>query len=326
MVTAAYRIQIDGRDITAKLRSERRLIALMVTDKAGEAADSCSLELDDRPPHVEWPPEGATIQIWMGAVDADLTDLGQFTLDAPQASCPPDRLSVTGHSANYLQSGSGMPLHTERFRLWNSVSIGDMAATIARDHGLVAAVQGPVSAQVVGTIEQIGESDVRFLQRIVKDFGARVSVKSGRLEITKAGPILPQVVLTPRDVEQWSAPLGNRKKPGTVVTRWMNPKTGNGGTKTAGKDEPRLVLTELFEDASSAASAAKSALKDGERAAAQISLTLTSLRPEIAAGAEVSLQGFRSEIDTLWTVVEARHKADGYRARTELTAERSVEQ
>lgn len=328
LTSIAYMILINNVDVTAKWILERRLLSIEVEDREGEVSDACSLVLDDRAPHIEWPPEGASLRLFLGNGPADMTDMGTYTLDAPEASSPPDRLAVKGHAANFIASGTGVPMQSHRSRVWPLSTLGVMTATIAKEHGLVPRIQPLIASESVGNVEQIDESDLAFLSRIAKGFGARVRVKggllSGNLEVVGAGSVLPSAVLTPSDVEQWSAPLGSRLKPGSVVATWHNNVTGLSGSKKAGNAEPRMVLTEVFDTPAACLSAVKSRLKDGDRQSAQISISLATLNTGISAGAEISMSGFRSEIDTVWNVVEVRHRVDSSRARTTLTAERAV--
>lgn len=328
-VAAAYRILIDGIDRTALWQTERRLIEIEVNDLEGEASDSCTLVLDDRPPHVEWPPEGATLHLWLGNTVADLVDLGAYTLDAPHASSPPARLRVTGHAATFLGTGERLPLQSHRTRTWSAISIGDMASTIALEHDLIARVQPVLAGEILDPVEQVDQSDLEFFSALVKQYGGRVRIKAatganGALEVVAAGSQLGDpVLITPQDVEHWDAPLGGRAKAGTVVANWRDPKTGTADYQTAGTGEPRVVLTNTYKTAKSALHAAKARLKDSDREAAQINLQLTTLRTSIASGAAIVLSGFRSEIDTTWNVVQATHRASS-RPRTNLVAERAV--
>lgn len=327
MVVAAYRLEVDGRDVTKSFQSGRRLLSISVDDREGEAADSCSLEIDDRPPHVDWPPEGASLRVYLGADPGSLVDCGTFTLDAPESSGPPAVLSVRGHSANFITSGAGLPMNTERSRTWSQVTLGDMVATIAQEHGLTPRVQSAIGAESAGTVEQIGESDLAMLTRLATRLGGRVRAKAGALELVSAGlqTALPSHVIGLGDVESWSAPFGGRRRIGKVVARWYDAKTGAGGSKSAGADDPARVLTESFETAAEAASAAKSTLKDGERKSESIRLRLTHLDTSIVAGAAIELgEGWRAEVGRLWVVTSAHHYADGHRARTTIQAERSV--
>ena len=334
-----YRVEIDGNDITDKLRAEGRLISITVTDRMGEHADSVGLELDDRPPHVAWPPQGAALRLWAG--EATLYDLGTFALDAPQVSAPPHRLSVTGHSASFIASNIGSsPTNHMRWQVWENITVSDLANTIAQEHGLTVKVStkaktrtgdvvettDPIAGVNIGTREQNGESDLAFLSRVLEDYNAACRVKRGQLEVFYKGKLLiNQVTITPQEVEGYDATLQARRNFGSVVARWVNPKSGASGEKKAGTAKPTLVLTELFESATQAASAAKGQLKTGERESAILNLRMSSLRLDLPAGVEVGLSsGFRSEIAGSWVVTEAHHRiAD--RPRTQLVCERKLE-
>jgi uncharacterized protein len=204
----AYRILINGRDVTSTWHAQRRLLEIEVDDREGEASDACTLVLDDRPPHIQWPPEGGDLRLWLGNTPSELVDLGSFTLDAPEASSPPDLLTVKGHAASYIASGRRMPVQSERSRAWALVTLGDMATTIATEHGLVARVQKEVAGELIDAIEQVDESDIAFLSRIAKRFDARVRVKSsstvpsGVLEVVGAGQQLAEFELTRADVSE----------------------------------------------------------------------------------------------------------------------------
>lgn len=321
----AYRIEVDGRDVTAKLRDQQRLLGLRVSDRMGEHADSCALEIDDRPPHVAWPPEGAALQLYAGEGD-QLYDLGLFTLDAPSISAPPHRLNVVGHSANFITGSIGStPLNHMRWRLWENITVSDLANTLAQDHGLTVKVASAVGSIVVGTREQSGEADIAFLARVLGEYDAHVRVKRGRLEIYGKGALLPEKSVSLAEVEGYSGQLVSRRKIAAVTARWLNPKGGQGGEKTAGSGEPRMVLAELYETAAGASSAAKAALKDGERKSRELNLQMTGLRLDLPAGTALTLdESFRSEVAGAWVVQQADHLIDAAKARTTLLLERSV--
>lgn len=330
-IACAYRVMVDANDVTDKWRAEKRVLEIDVDDREGEASDSCTITLDDTAPHIAWPPEGALLRLWLGASADELVDMGTYTLDAPEASAPPSRLIVKGHAANFLATGGKVPMQAHRSRTWSVITLANMAQTIALDHGLIARVQPTLAAQLLDPMEQVDQGDLEFFAAVCKRYGARARVKAaegtlgGALEVVGAGSQLPDLVLLgPGDVENWSAPFGSRSKPGAVVANWHNPKTGGSGVAHAGNGDPRIVLTEVFESASAASSAAKSLHKDKEREAAQLSLTLTVMNTGIASGTAISLAGFRSEIDTIWNCVQVRHHADAFRPRTMIVAERAV--
>jgi phage protein D len=327
-VGITYKIEIDGKDITAKMVSERRLLEVEIEDREGAAADQLRLVLDDREPHVQWPPDGARARVWLGTDATGLVDMGAYTLDAPEASSPPDRLLVRGHSANFTLAGSLVPLHTEHTKKWGDTTVKQLAESIAKRHGMIARVQSDVGSIELEGVEQIRESDIIFLSRMVERVGGKVRVKyatsnpAGALEVVTAGPQLDAVTLTKPEVERWSAPLSSRQKIGSVTAFWRSPAKGTRGKKTVGDGEPKITLTQIYRGAKAAAHAAQAKFDAGQRESHKIELALTTLRPDIATGTPITLEGFRSEIDRTWNVVVARHRASGSSGRTSLTAER----
>lgn len=317
-------------DRTALWERERRVLSIDVDDREGEISDSCTIELDDRAPHIAWPPEGTRLNLWLGASQDELVDMGTYSLDAPHAHFPPHRLTVRGHAATFVAKGDVLPVHEQRMRAWTAISLGDMLNTIAQDHGLLPRIQPALSGILLDPCRQTLEDDLSFLKRIAARYDAKVRIKGakghpgGALEIVGGGPQLPQVVLTPRDVESGSVPFGSKLKAGSVTAFWHNPKTGASGSKTAGHAKPHLYSNETFETAASAASHARSRLKETERHHAELSIGLTRLDTSIASGTPVALSGFRPEIDGIWNVTQARHRADSSRARTSLVAEKAA--
>ncbi len=321
MVVAAYRLEIDGRDVTEKWKKERRLLSVEVVDKLGVSSDACTLEIDDRPPHVAWPPAGAQLRVWLGASEVELYDLGTYTLDVPEASGPPHRLTVTGHAASFV-SGPSLPMQTPRSRLWESVTLADMAETIGAAHGLTVKVATVLQGQRVGTLEQIDEAELAFLARVAEQRGGRVRVRAGQLELMPAGSLITKTTaITAMDVESWHAPLGERLKAGQVVARWHSAKSGEAGEEVVGSGEPLVVLSELYDGSDAAKAAAEAAINERDRQAARLSLSLTRLRADIGAGAPLDVSGLRSGVDGKWTASEVRHVVAGSRARTAIVCD-----
>jgi phage protein D len=61
---AYYRVTVDGRDITSTIAP--LLISLRVSLKSGENGDTATIELDDRDGQIEFPREGATVNVSLG--------------------------------------------------------------------------------------------------------------------------------------------------------------------------------------------------------------------------------------------------------------------
>lgn len=323
-----YKIEINDRDITQDLIKENRLESIEIDDREGTASDAVRLTLDDREPHVAWPPAGARLRVWLGTDATGLVDMGTYTLDAPEASSPPERLVVSGHAANFTLTKDLVPLHSEHTKKWGTTTISSLVSSIAKIHGLKALVQSDIGSIALEALEQIRESDIVFLSRVIERVGGRVRVKSntgnaaGALEVVAAGPQLDGVTLFRADCERWSAPLASREVVGSVTAFWRSPKKGTKGTKVVGSGEPKVTLTQIYAGPTAAAHAAQARLDSGQRESLKLEIDLKVLRTDICTGTPITLAGFRSEVDRTWNVTQARHRMSGQSARTTLTAER----
>jgi phage protein D len=266
---------------------------------------------------------GAKHRVWLGASESELQDLGSYTLDLPEASGAPHRLRVSGHAAKFV-TGASMPMQTHRSRLWKGASLSDMAETRGpRSQPELRGRRAATKARAWGPWSRSTRPTWLSFRVLATDLGGRVRVRAGQLEILPAGQLISKAVtLTPKDLEGWNAPLGERLKPGTVIARWNAPNSGKVGEIAAGKGEPVLVLGELFGGPDAARRAAKALLDDKNRDAAQLALLLTALRTDIGAGQPLSVSGPRREIDGSWVASEVRHHAGGGTAKTAITAER----
>ncbi len=100
---AAWRVTVDGRDVTATFAP--LLVSLRLSEKDGEEADQLEIVLDDSAGNVAIPPEGATLQVWLGwergsDVTTGLVYKGAFKADEAGWSGAPDRITLTARSAD----------------------------------------------------------------------------------------------------------------------------------------------------------------------------------------------------------------------------------
>ena len=74
----AYRILVDGQDITPTIRP--RLESLRLTDNRGLEADTLDITLDDTDGALALPPRGARVRLALGWVGQPLVDKGDYLL------------------------------------------------------------------------------------------------------------------------------------------------------------------------------------------------------------------------------------------------------
>jgi phage protein D len=114
------------------------------------------------------------------------------------------------------------------------------------------------------------------------------------------------------DATQWRATLKNRGAYDAVKVKYLDRETNKEKVHTAGQKGPLPVFEEkqLFrseDEAKQAADSKLEALKSGE---VRISVT-TPGRPELNADGDVTLSGFRAEVDGTWLIKEVVHELAG---------------
>ncbi len=114
------------------------------------------------------------------------------------------------------------------------------------------------------------------------------------------------------EVTEWRATLKNRGAYDAVRAKYLDRETNKEKVHTAGQKGPLPQFEEkqLFrneEEAKKAAESKLEALKSGE---VRISLTMPG-RPELNADGDISLSGFRAEVDGTWLIKEIVHELAG---------------
>jgi phage protein D len=114
-------------------------------------------------------------------------------------SGPPDRVTITAHSANFKGS-----FRTRKTRSWHATTLGQIVAQIAADNALTPACHPDLAAQTVPSAEQHNKSDMQFIRDLGRQFDALATVKAGTL------------LFAPRDA---TTSISNRPLPTRTITR-----------------------------------------------------------------------------------------------------------
>lgn len=233
----AYRIEVDGRDISSAVQG--RLIRLTLNDNRGFDADQLDLTLNDSDGKLDLPPRGAEVRVQIGWQDSGLVDKGSYTVDEVSHSGSPDTLTLRARSAD-LRSG----LTTQRERSWHSISLGDIIKTIAGENGLIPSVAGVLAGQIIDHIDQTNESAVNLLSRLAEQFDAIATVKGGKLlfigasgGVSASGKRLPSIAITRQSGDQHHFSIADRDTYTHVKATWNDTANGIKGEVIWGRAE-----------------------------------------------------------------------------------------
>lgn len=319
-MTPAYRVSIDGRDITAAVRES--LVSLEIADRAGMIADTLTLRLDDPDGLIALPRRGVTLSAALGYDETGLVDMGEFIVDEVGAAGPGHTLTLRARGADFRGA-----LKQRRWRSWDETTLGGVVRAVAAGAGLEAAVAADLAAQALAHIDQTGESDAHFLTRLARRYGAALKLRGARLAFVQAGAgetasgkSAGEITLRPEDVAEWRLLEGGRAGYAAARAAWWDWQAAAPETVKAGAGEPVLVLPDLFAAAAETWPAARAALSAAARRAAEFTCRTVLLRPELRAGVKLRLDGFRPGLAGEWVVTAAEHRLDARDSTTHIRA------
>ena len=320
-MTPDFKVIAAGVNITPQIRD--RLLSLTVTDEAGIKADTVEIVLDDRDGLIELPTPGAPMLVFLGYRETALIPMGLFTSDEVTVSSPPATLTIRAKAADL-----GGTIKDQKSRSWDKMTIGDIVATIAGEHGLTPKVAERLKSVLIDHIDQTEESDIGFLDRMGRDHDALVSVKGGALLFMGKGegrsasglPIPPRPVLA-RDTTTWTLTLTTREAYASVLALWQDTGAARRQEVTAGEGAPTLRLRHIHQTEAEAMTAATAKLDEITRGSDSFEATFPGA-PLIAAETRILTLGFRAGVNGPWSITTATHTLDGSGFTTSISAER----
>ena len=232
----------DRQDVTHRIRE--RLLSLMVTDEAGRQSDTAEIRLDDRGGAAALPRKGAEMEISLGFDGEEATVTGRYTVDEIELDGPPGSITIRARGADMRSS-----LKAQKTRSWDDVSIGDLVASIAADHGLEPRVGRSLRAVRISHLDQTDESDMHHLTRLARDYDAVAKPAGRRLLFvprgeakSATGKSMPTVRIRPEDAGKWRVTLADRGEYRSVRAHWREARDAMRMRETAGRGEPSFTL------------------------------------------------------------------------------------
>lgn len=317
-----FRVLANGADITAKITD--RLLSLTVTDEAGEKSDTVEIRIDNRDRAVATPPKGAELAVSLGYEGLGVTYQGLYTVDETEVGGPPDYLTIKGKAADMRGEWKA-----QKTRSWHDVSLGQLARTIAGEHGLTPAIGADLDGIALGHVDQTDESNLHLLTRLARQYGAVAKVAAGNLVLARkgeaksvSGKALGAVAVSMAEVESWSLTAADRGKYAAVVATHHD-QAGNRKVEVrVGEAEgPAYRLRNEYPTEAAARAGADSKLAGLKRGEATLTLNLSVGRPAAAAEAPLSVSGLHPDADGAWTISKVTHTFDAQGLKTMIEAD-----
>lgn len=296
---------------------------MTITDEAGFQSDALTISVDDAGGVLKVPRKGARLAVHLGYEETGLAYMGEFVVDEPELSGPPDKIVIRARGADLRQE-----LKTSKTRSWDKVTIGDIVRAVASEHNLQPKVAEQLASIAIEHIDQTGESDLHFLTRLAKEYDA-ISKPAGpnllfaprNLGKTVSGKDLPPIVLAKSDVTTYRLVLAERSDVGHVVAYWQDKSKARRTGETVGdKAKPGKTLRKTYPTAEEARAAATSELASLQRGRKNLDVTLPG-NPLVIAESPITLSdGWRDGFAGDYVAVRVEHRVGGGGYTTSFTA------
>ena len=163
--------------------------------------------------------------------------------------------------------------------------------------------------------DQADESDLHFLVRLARDYGAVANQAGDRLLFvlrgdgeSATGKRMPSVRVFPEDAGEGCVTLADRGRYRSVRAHWREKGPVRRVTETAGSGKPVYNLRRLFPSAEEAREVARGRLFFLTGGTARLSIALRPGNRVVAAERQLVLGGLRAGIDGTWTCKTVKHK------------------
>ena len=230
---------VEGQgDVTAQI--SERLLSLRVRDEEGYRSDAVEIRVDDRGGETELPRRGVALEVELGYEASGRVAMGRYVVDEVELSGPPETLTVRATAAD-MRTGAKQ----RKTRSWDQVTIGDLVATVARDHDLEPRVERGLAGIVLPHVDQTDESDLHLLTRLGEKYDAAARPAGGRLVFARRGAgrsatqgAVTAVRVAREQAGDYRVMFDDRRRYGAVKAYWYDrsagtPEGGDGGQRRA---------------------------------------------------------------------------------------------
>ncbi|WP_234262242.1 phage late control D family protein [Klebsiella aerogenes] len=319
-----FSLSVEGADITDVVREN--LVDLSLKDHGAGSKKSDEIRFTVVSPGMKLPPKGVKISLALG-FGGTLVNKGTFVVDARSSAGGAKKartIQIVARAFSKTNERGHSTLQSQKMRTFSDISLGDLANTLASEHGLTARVDSTLVNMQLGHVDQVGESDMNLMTRIAQSCGAVSKITHDYwvvtprdAETTVSGAPLPVRKITPDMCEDWSYhdnsdhPNTKEKGKGTYVVAYRD-ATDGGKIKhvTNGSGEPVMHFDVPFNSLAEAKTVGAGGSKHAQKKLKGVSLSLPAA-PELmgmTAEGKIQLEGFGSVEDGEWKIGQLEFK------------------
>ncbi|MGU3541040.1 phage late control D family protein [Methylobacterium sp. A54F] len=302
------------------------LVSVTITDEKGIESDKLVVELDDKDGQCVYPGVGEVVTVEIGYVGEAGRVRGEFEIDQIDMEGWPQKITIHGTPVSAKKATKEN--RTEAHKKEDTPTVGDLAKKIAKRNGWTPKVASEIAKIPVEYEGQAGETDAAFLTRLARRYGAILTVKQGRMVMTKAaagksasGLTLPALKVAPGvNLVSYRASWKGRERHGKAQAHYFDRRDVKRIDVDAGQGEITYRLRQPFKSRDEAKRAAEAAVASLARQEGSATFVIEG---DTAVGAEqpIDVSGIRGRVDGRWNATRAEHQVEDGKYLTTLECE-----
>ena len=273
MVTPTFLLTVNGKDVTSSIKEN--LIKLEVTDYANLKSDEMVLEVLGA---FNIPKEDDRIELWIGYEETGVWFVGSYIVQA----LPFNQTSTTVRATS---TDFTKKLKEKNTKAYKEKSVKEIVEEIAGRNQL--SIKCDILEPIVYMLQK-DESDLHFLTRLAKEYGAIFKIKKDIMVFYKKEETR-KIFLSLSECSSYSGEWKKREKYSSVECKWHDSIENKAKSVTAGSGEPILTIEEYFIDEAAAQVRAEKELAEQQRK--EFAGSLSIYGQDIVAGAKLLLYG-----------------------------------
>ncbi len=309
-----FSVKANGNDITQAIKG--RLLFLQITDSQGESSDTVDIEIDNRDQKVALPKTGASLDVSIG-YDNNLVFKGTFEVDELEEPLEIDTLRIHGKAAKIKQS-----FKAPKDASFDDITLGNLVKQIAGHHNFEPVINSNLASVMFEHIDQVAESDMNLLSRLVKDHGGIVKPVANKLLVltkdeakTASGKSISKIIINSPADSKGKVTITERSNYNTVKAYWFDEALQERQEVLAGNGEPVFVIRTRYKDQERAQAKADAKLRALQRGKKELNIT-RPLIPEMVAEGPVSISNHKASANGDWIVEEVVHTIGAHQLST----------
>ena len=298
-MTAVFKIEANGKDITSKLQAD--LSSISFSDEDGNQSDEITIKVAG---NFKRPSYKDELKLWLGYEGKKLFYCGVFLVQSTEKD--DNSLSITATGADFSSS-----LKVKRDLSYEKLSLKAIAKIVADRNNLK--LKSDFEDMQLTHLSQTKEGDLSFMKRLAKDYDGIFSIKNNTLVFMrkvkneKKSDELPMFKIDKSECASVSIKHANKTLYNSCKVSWQDTKDNQSKSISVGNGDPILMLEGQFKTPAEAKNKAEAKLQRANRGLKSGSLSMYG--KEIYAGGTLKLTG-SGEDDGEYMITSVNHSFD----------------